>query len=110
MNTSNYELSAEDLRDRRENGESLTVLDIREPREREVAKLPDDLWIPMGEIGKRTDELTNCDRPIVVYCHHGMRSLKVTKLLREEGLEDVYSLAGGIDYWAREINPEISRY
>lgn len=110
MDDSEYELTAEDVRERRESGDEVTLLDVRKPREREVAVLPDDLWIPMGEVNDRIDELEDCDRPIVVYCHHGMRSLKVTQFLRDQGLEDVYSLAGGIDYWARKINPEINRY
>ncbi|MFB6347009.1 MAG: rhodanese-like domain-containing protein [bacterium] len=110
MESSELELTAESVRDRLENDESLTLLDIRKPREREVATLSNDVWIPMEEVPENLDSIAEKDRPLIIYCHHGMRSMKVTQYLREEGLDDVYSLAGGIDYWARKIDPEMNRY
>ena len=48
--------------------------------------------------------------PVVIYCHHGMRSLQATQFLRQRGMAKVWSLAGGIDAWSREINPGVPRY
>lgn len=104
------EMSVEELRERFENGEPVTVLDVREPAEREVAELEDDFFIPLGELPGRVDELREVEEPLVVYCHHGMRSLRASKFLRDEGFGEVFSLAGGIDAWARKIDPEVPTY
>lgn len=85
------------------------VLDVRENWEHEICRLPDSLHIPMGSLPMRLAELPG-DRPIVVLCHHGMRSLQVTQWLRSRGREDVGNLRGGIDAWAREIDASMPSY
>ncbi len=85
------------------------LLDVREPWEVEIASLPGATLIPMAEIPSRLQEL-DPDRPTVVLCHHGARSLNVTLWLRKQGFEHVQSLAGGIDQWSRAIDPAIARY
>lgn len=110
MDTNEFEISAEAVREKQRENESLTLLDIRRPRERKAAALPDDLWIEMPDLPDRIEDLEAAERPIVVYCHHGMRSMKITRYLRDRGFEDVYSLAGGIDYWARRIDESMERY
>lgn len=88
----------------------MTLVDIREPVERETVSLDDDEWIPMANIGDQLDTLREASKPVVVYCHHGMRSLRVAKMLSNEGMDEVYSLAGGIDYWARKIDGDLPTY
>lgn len=105
-----YELSVDELHKKRESGESLTLLDIRKPAEREIVALEDDLFIPMGELSEHVEELEDREEPIVVYCHHGVRSLQAAQYLRDQGLRDVFSLAGGIDAWAREIDTDLPTY
>lgn len=85
------------------------LLDVREPWELATARLPGSLDIPMGEIPARLDELAR-DRHLIVMCHHGMRSLQVTMFLKHQGFQSVSNLAGGIDAWAREVDPSIPTY
>ncbi|ADW68605.1 rhodanese-like domain-containing protein [Granulicella tundricola] len=86
------------------------LLDVREPWEIETASLAGSVNIPMGDIPSRAHAELDPDQPIVVMCHHGARSLSVTMWLRREGFEQAQSLAGGIDYWSRAIDPTVPRY
>lgn len=88
------------------------LLDCREAGEWELVRLPDAHWIPLRETPERLEEIRELvgAREVVVYCHHGVRSLYVTHFLREQGISRVRSLRGGIDAWAREISPEMPRY
>ena len=90
-------------------GERPVLLDVREPWELATARLPGSLDIPMGQIPERLDELPP-DRPLIVMCHHGMRSLQVVMFLQHRGFESVSNLAGGIDAWSREVDPSIPTY
>lgn len=85
------------------------VLDVREPWEVEIAALPGALCVPMGEVPARLDELPG-DVPLVVLCHHGGRSLRVTAWLRSRGVASAVNLAGGIDAWSREVDPAVPSY
>ena len=86
------------------------LLDVREPWEANTATIPGSKLIPMGDIPSRAHAELDPDQPIVVFCHHGMRSLSVTMWLRREGFELAQSLAGGIDAWSSSIDPAIPRY
>jgi rhodanese-related sulfurtransferase len=67
--------------------------------------------IPLPELDERAEELEAFrGRPVVVYCHHGVRSLQVVNWLREQGVEACQSMAGGIDRWSLEIDPSVPRY
>lgn len=85
------------------------LLDVREQDEVFVAALPDHMHIPMNLIPIRQNEIPD-DLPIVIYCHHGMRSLQVALYLSENGFDDVYNLSGGIDAWSLMVDPSIPRY
>ncbi|MEX0331833.1 MAG: molybdopterin-synthase adenylyltransferase MoeB [Puniceicoccaceae bacterium] len=84
-------------------------LDVREPHERKICRLENDLHIPAGELARSQENLPR-DQPILIYCHRGTRSLYAARLLRENGFPEVQSLHGGIDQWAREIDPAMARY
>lgn len=86
------------------------LLDVREKWEFETAHIDNSLLMPMGDVPSRAHAELDPDEPIVVLCHHGMRSLNVTMWLRAQGFEHVQSLAGGIDAWSRSIDPSIARY
>jgi rhodanese-related sulfurtransferase len=87
------------------------LLDCRETFEVETAAIAGSLHVPMGDIPSRLAELeAHAESPIVVYCHHGVRSLQVVAFLREQGFDDVRSLAGGIDRWSSEIDATVPRY
>jgi rhodanese-related sulfurtransferase len=91
--------------------ESVYLLDVREPWEHDTAALPGSVLIPLAELPGRVGEV----RPppgtlVVVYCHHGLRSLSGAAFLERAGLTDVVSLHGGIDAWSREVDPTVPRY
>lgn len=105
----NYEITPLEVKQRRERREELTLLDVREPWERQAASIVGSQFIPMADLPSRLQEL-DPDQHIVVYCHHGVRSLSVTGWLRKQGYEKVQSIAGGIDQWSLEIDPNVPRY
>ena len=86
------------------------LLDVREPWEGAIASIPGAILIPMGEITSRAHAELDPDKPYVVVCHHGARSLSVTMWLRNQGFDHAQSLTGGIDEWSRTIDPTIPRY
>lgn len=86
------------------------LLDVRFPEENAFVALPDSVLIPLPELDERADELEAFrHRAIVVYCHHGVRSLDGTAYLRARGL-DAMSLRGGIDLYSRVVDPRLPRY
>jgi rhodanese-related sulfurtransferase len=85
------------------------LLDVREPWEWDLAKIPGSVHIPMHLIPLRHNELPD-DSLIVVICHHGVRSLQVAHYLRDIGFEQMVSLSGGIDSWSANIANAIPRY
>lgn len=91
-------------------GECL-LLDCRTPEEHATARIPGALLIPMQELPQRVSELRCWQaRQIIVYCHHGVRSLRVTHWLRSRGYEHVSSLRGGIEAWSLDVDPQVPRY
>ena len=86
------------------------LLDVREPWEFQAASLPDSVLMPMGDVTSRAHAELDPDAHIVVLCHHGQRSLSVAMWLRGQGFERAQSLAGGIDYWSRAVDPGVPRY
>jgi len=86
------------------------LLDVREPWEAETASIAGSKLIPMGEVPGRAFTELDEDQPIAVLCHHGARSLSVANWLRTQGFEKAQSVAGGIDLWARVIDPAVPRY
>jgi rhodanese-related sulfurtransferase len=86
-----------------------TVLDVREADELSICQLEDAMHIPMSEIPSRVADLPS-EHPLVVMCHHGARSMRMVKFLRSAGYGNAVNLDGGIDAWAREIDPSVQRY
>jgi len=106
---SELEIQPEELLRRLDSGERPVLLDVRRPDEAAICAFEGSVLIPLHELGYRMDEL-DPDQPTVVYCHHGVRSLNATVMLREAGFVNVRSLAGGVDRWAAEIDPAMPRY
>lgn len=90
-------------------GRDFVLLDVREIWEYQLVHIEGAVSIPLGELPRRSRELLPVDE-IVVYCHHGMRSLDAAYLLQQLGFKSVLSVAGGIDRWAKEIDPDMQRY
>ncbi|AWM39719.1 hypothetical protein GobsT_19220 [Gemmata obscuriglobus] len=87
----------------------VVLLDVRQPDEHAFCALPNSLFIPLGELAGRVKEVPADGTPVVVYCHHGVRSLTGAAILRAAGLEAL-SLAGGIDRWSLSVDPAVPRY
>ena len=102
------EISPADFVARRQRGETLTLLDVREEWELGVASVPDVVHIPMGSVADRLGELDR-SQEIVVLCRSGRRSLEVAKLLQQQGFRTA-NLAGGILAWSRDLDATIPTY
>ncbi len=105
----NKEISAAEASILRENNENVVLLDVREDSELAICRIEGALHIPMGEIPNRHEALPK-DAPLVVFCHHGMRSLNVVQFLEAKGFENSINLSGGIHAWAQEVEPAMQRY
>lgn len=105
------EISPQELAERLRRGERIYLLDVRQGWEHQLARLPDHALIPLPELPDRLDEVQPPEgAQIVCYCHHGVRSLTAAALLRDAGMNDALSLAGGIDLWSRTVDPTVPRY
>ncbi len=103
------EIEPVELKARRERGDKVVVLDVREPEEIAIAPFPDATHIPMGDIPSRLTEL-DVQAEWVVVCHHGVRSAQVAMYLARMGFERVSNLNGGIDAWSLTADPATPRY
>jgi rhodanese-related sulfurtransferase len=86
------------------------LLDVREQWEYDTAHIAGSTLIPMNEVPARAFKELDEEAPILVLCHHGMRSLSVAAWLRQQGFDRAQSVAGGIDAWSRTIDPAVPRY
>lgn len=105
-----YEIAPEELQSLLEANSDVVVLDCRELWEFETARLANSQHIPMNDIPARFNQELDPEKHIVVICHHGVRSMNVTAWLRQQGFEKVQSLRGGIDRWARQVDPKVPVY
>lgn len=95
----------------RDSGADLLLIDCRTQEEYDLVRIEGSQLLPMDQITARVGELEpHRDRHIVVHCHHGGRSLRVTQWLQSQGFTRVQNLTGGIDAWAQEIDPSLPRY
>jgi len=107
----NSQITPADLARRLASPEAPRLLDVREPEENAFATLPNATLIPLGELAVRVDDLEEWrDQEIVVYCHHGVRSLHGISILRQAGFQKLLNLQGGIDRWSLEVDPAVPRY
>lgn len=104
------EMRPAQLRDHLQKAEQqVRLLDVREPWEYELCKLPGSLLVPLGQLHTQLDHLDR-DQETIVICHHGIRSRQAGMYLERYGFKKVINLSGGVDAWAREIDPEMSIY
>jgi adenylyltransferase/sulfurtransferase len=104
-----WEIAAHDLKPLLDR-QAVTLIDVREPTEWEIARIPGARLIPLAELPNQLGQLP-MDGDIVLHCHKGVRSMKALELLRDHaGFTRVKSLKGGIDAWSLEVDPTIPRY
>ena len=102
----------QDIQRRIDAGEPLVLIDVREPEEHAITHIDGATLIPMRtvpanlqQLEARADEAT-----LIVFCHHGVRSLNVVNWLRQQGVDACQSMAGGIDAWSTSVDPSVPRY
>jgi rhodanese-related sulfurtransferase len=103
------EISPRAVQQMRAQGENFLLVDVREPWEHETARIEDSLLIPLREIPGSVSRLAAAGA-IVLYCHHGIRSLDAAEWLRSQGIEGARSMAGGIERWSVEVDSNVPRY
>jgi rhodanese-related sulfurtransferase len=106
------EVTPQEVKRRQDAGEKLHLIDVREPHEYAQARLEGAELIPMRTVpaALQTLEARADEGTLIVYCHHGVRSLNVASWLREQGIETCQSMAGGIDAWSLTVDASVPRY
>lgn len=113
---SELELSCETVRDLLASDEPPLLIDCREPQEHAICSVEAARLMPMSELPTQVEALreawqqSGANQPVIVMCHHGMRSAQVAAWLRGQGFADAKSMAGGIDLWSEVIDPSVPRY
>jgi adenylyltransferase/sulfurtransferase len=103
------ELTVEELKKRIDQGEDLFILDVRNPGEYQICRIPGSTLIPLPSLPQRLGEL-DAGRELIVHCKSGARSQKAIQLLRDKGFGNLKNLKGGILAWAERIDPGMPRY
>ena len=103
------EISVQELKELLGKGADIALVDVRESPELQISALPNSHHLPLSQFVARMQEL-DPNRDIVVFCRSGHRSADVTEYLLHLGFKQVRNLAGGINEWAREIDPSMSTY
>lgn len=103
------QMTPAELADRLDRKEKPQILDVREAWEFKLCSLPGARNIPLSEIPARAGEIEG-NHPLIVYCHHGGRSLRAVQWLRAQGFDRATNLAGGIHQWSLQIDPSVPTY
>lgn len=104
-----WDITAPELAERLKSGNHLRLIDVREPHELEISHLEGAQLIPLGQLAARLSELNSADE-MVVFCKSGSRSARALELLASAGFRKVKNLKGGINAWAREVDPSLPLY
>ncbi|MEM7697731.1 MAG: ThiF family adenylyltransferase, partial [Verrucomicrobiota bacterium] len=103
------EIDVHQLKTRLSDGSEFTLIDVREPAEIEICRLPQSMLIPLGELGAKLGDLDH-EAEYIIHCKSGGRSLQALKLMDSAGFKNVSHVAGGINAWSREIDPNVALY
>jgi rhodanese-related sulfurtransferase len=107
-----FEVSAKEVRQRLDAGETLFLVDVRQPEEHAIARIEGSELVPMNTVPNALSSLEEKadEGVLVVFCHHGVRSANVVNWLRGQGITSAQSMAGGIDSWSTDVDPSVPRY
>ena len=103
------EITPTNVKARLDRGDKLVLIDVREPWEHQLCRIEGAKLIPLGTLAASAQTLPDVDE-VICYCHHGMRSLDAAAWLRFQGIERAKSLAGGIERWSLDVDPNVPRY
>jgi adenylyltransferase/sulfurtransferase len=104
-----FTITPKELKARIDKGDTLVLLDVREPWENQLARLDNSVLIPLGTLPQSLAKLDR-NAEIIAYCHHGMRSGDATGFLLQQGFSNVKNLIGGIDAWSVQVDGGVPRY
>jgi len=104
------EITPAEVKAKLDAGEPLRLIDVREPEEFAICRIAGAALLPMRSIPQHLNDLDNDGPELIVFCHHGVRSLSVVDWLRRQGVDNCRSMAGGIDAWSLQIDPGVPRY
>ena len=105
----NIEITPREVKDLLTRDDKVLFVDVREPWEYDATHIEGSVLIPLGQIPSNLARLENAEQ-LVLFCHHGMRSLDAAAWLRAQGVEGAKSMSGGIERWSTEIDPSVPRY
>jgi rhodanese-related sulfurtransferase len=104
------EVSPSEVKARIDSGEAVRLIDVREVQEHQLTRIEGAELIPMNSIPRHLQDLDDDGPGLIVFCHHGVRSLSVVDWLRRQGIENCQSMSGGIDLWSLTVDPAVPRY
>jgi molybdopterin/thiamine biosynthesis adenylyltransferase/rhodanese-related sulfurtransferase/molybdopterin converting factor small subunit len=107
--TNEWEIDAVELKAKMDRGDDFVLVDVREPHEYQICRIPGSKLIPLGEVPKRVNELNSAD-DIVVHCKMGGRSAKAVEFLKQAGFRKVKNMKGGILAWSDKVDPTVPKY
>jgi rhodanese-related sulfurtransferase len=103
------QISVKEVNERVARGDKLFLVDVREQWEYDLCRIAGAKLIPLGTLPANLNTLLDADE-VICYCHHGIRSLDAAVWLRQQGVESAKSMAGGIERWSVEVDPNVPRY
>ncbi|HET9399701.1 MAG TPA: rhodanese-like domain-containing protein [Candidatus Acidoferrales bacterium] len=106
---SDIQIAPSELKQKIDAGEKPLIVDVREPWEAEICTISGSKLVPLSTVASNLSAFEGAGE-VILYCHHGMRSLNAAAFLRRQGVEGARSLTGGIERWASEIDPGMARY
>ena len=110
MESFSLEITPEELQRRLQAGDDLLLVDVREPEEYDYCHLPGSFLLPLSEVPRRAAEI-RAEGPVVLICHHGVRSAQALGFLRHRlGRTNLLNLRGGVAAWAEQVDPTFPRY
>ena len=112
MSDLTFEITPAEVKQRLEAGESIVLIDVRQPEEHAIARIGSSELVPMNTVPHALQSLEEKadNATLIVFCHHGVRSANVVNWLRGQGILACQSMAGGIDRWSTDVDPSVPRY
>jgi rhodanese-related sulfurtransferase len=104
------EVSPSEVKARIDSGEAVRLIDVREVQEHQLTRIEGAELIPMNSIPQHLQDLDDDGPALIVFCHHGVRSLSVVDWLRRQGIQNCQSMSGGIDLWSLTVDRAVPRY
>jgi rhodanese-related sulfurtransferase len=103
------QIAPQELKQKLDQSTDVILIDVREPWETQLGVIAGAKLIPLNTIPANMEVFVNAEE-VIIYCHHGMRSLNAATWLRSQGVDGARSLTGGIERWSTEIDPKVPRY